>query len=100
MKLTKRLLDLIEDRDVDEGDTVHTVLLDPDSTIDEVRDSVIEFMTVIAEDNINEHAMLAYVDQNILEDNDEDPSDVDDDDEPIEDEDEEYAFLDDDEDED
>lgn len=78
MRLSKRLLTLIQESDTDEGELLLKVMLDPDSDRDEMEGAIYDFITELPDyDSINEAKTQLYIQNNLLEDDEEDDSDLD-----------------------
>ncbi len=75
MKLTQRLIDLIEEQDIDEGDVLNAIVLDPEATRAEIESAVRDFLMAIPEySDMEEWKINRYIDVNLLTDDEEDLS--------------------------
>lgn len=80
MKLSKRLEALIEEHDIDEGEILLKVMLDPDSKEADMEGAIYDFMTALPDyDPAQEYKVHIFIQNNLLDDDDEDDS-VDDED--------------------
>ena len=81
MKLSNRLQMMIEEHDIDEGEAITTVMLDPDSNLEDMREVIFTFLSAITEDNSpGDLVLYLFTDNNLLEDDDDDDDDFDQDD--------------------
>lgn len=75
MKLTQRLMDLIEEQDIDEGDVLNAIVLDVEATRVEIEAAIRDFLMAIPEySDMEDWKITRYVDVNLLADDEEDLS--------------------------
>ena len=84
MRLSKKLLAMIEEHDIDEGEILQAVMLDPDSTDDDMESAIYDFLVQLPDyDPTYEYKTHEFIQLNLLDDDDEDEEEdeYDDDDE-------------------
>lgn len=77
MKLTQRLYDLIEEQDNDEGDVLIAIMLDSESTREEIEVVILDFMLTVpgySDDPDEIWKIRRYIDANLLTNEEEDLS--------------------------
>lgn len=73
MKLSSRLLKMIDDADIDEGELLLKVMLDPDSTTPEMEEAIFDFLMAAPDyEPPSEYIVYVFIENHLLEDDEDD----------------------------
>lgn len=94
MRITKRLEKMIEEHDIDEGEIILAVMLDPDSKEEEMETAIYDFLIALPDyDPAYEYKTHLFIQANLIDDDDEDDSENEDDEDDEVTSDDEVDFL-------